>query len=384
LADAWALRGRTHPQLQALAAFLLRERHPEAVECWLRTLAPAVRRYLETVRQGASITAAGLAPLTALKGGRSLLLSCRRAGILPPLDTARLERIVARLAAKLPHAHALVLRQYWQFERAPRIAARPYQLRRIDRHLACDARTIYAVGRFLAALGAARVPVANLTQDRVDEFVLGKSRGVTATIAQFCRWLRESGRLHRPLHVRCAPCSVPRGCARGECLATLDAARTNSALPLDVRVALLFTVLCDQPLRRIVTVHRRALQRRNGILAVRFGAGVVWPFEGAEAALVEALAARSRGWLFPSPCCYGQPLSARTLGQRIHQARFASSAAELRTAAVREMLREYDPLEVARATGHGGSWAARWRQQRDAVDVETKHQLARLRWNPVS
>jgi len=283
-----------HPQLRKLFAHLTQERRPLTVERWLRRLAPEVRAYLHRVRDGV-LTQADLAQLRAFVGGAQLVSSCRRAGLFLDAALDVINAYVEQLMERAAPASALILRQYWQCYVTPQVRDRLWIYRRTDLTLRYDRTRMRIAADFLAYVVDRSWELLEISDDRIRQYVSARPRAYAGFVAAFCRWLRGSGRVRRPIAGPAHATRHARGCTPHELGGTLYRACRDEQLPLDVRVALLFVILARQPLHRCVALDRRALRERGGdVLAVHFAEGVTWRLRGQPAALIRAFAAGTR------------------------------------------------------------------------------------------
>jgi hypothetical protein len=158
-------------------------------------------------------------------------------------------------------------------------------------------------------------------------------------------------------------------------LQLLHQARTDDALPLGVRVALLFILLGLQNGYDILRMKAEHIHDVGGSCAeVSFTKGIAQLFEGVDAEPMLRLARERDAWLFPSSYTKGAHRS--DLGDILRSAGIQDGIRRLRNAGVRFHIYETDAWFVGRVLGWNFGTAAVWSRRTSGANRRLAEYLA--------
>jgi hypothetical protein len=181
---------------------------------------------------------------------------------LPERDElpARVERHLARVLTRHPE-HVLLLRTYVRWSLLPRARRRSHRAYAFANRLRWAQTRINVAVRFLGAMQAVGLDLAEVTQHEVDQW-LAAGRSTRYEVRDFLVWaaLRGHG---RDLVVPVRPRPDPVCLDEDSHWESLHQCLTDTALPLDIRCAGAVVFLFGQEVTRIAALSTDAMAVRN-------------------------------------------------------------------------------------------------------------------------
>jgi hypothetical protein len=359
---------------------LIDERHPADVLRWTAELDPRIVDYLQSSNGAWSEEA--LEQFRGLPGGRYLLISCRRAGVIawPVADYSRVEHYLERTSDGSPAWVRVVLRQYWTWMLKPTIASRAVS-RVSDPTLQHYKRCLRIAFAFLAFVASRGLSLSQIHQADVDAFVCEVPTSHKISLKRFLSWCSDGGMTGHPLFVRPAPHKTDE-ISRSSYFRLLRRTRTDGTLPEVLRTGMWLLLLSARYLADILRLKPASVFKDDdGIVRVRFRRGTPWPLEGELATLLWERRSRNTSWLFPSPQQKGRAMTATAFRLLMRSLGIRETVPQMRMAALRELVIERGVGESAHYLGACEESASSWRQ-RFGASRSDKAMLASLGQSP--
>lgn len=355
---------------QQLYAHLTTQRSLHRIMRWLDAMATPVRAALRAIAKGVVPTWTSLQPLRRLGGGEQLFITCLRAGLVqaPLAETHRVEQLLEAMQAEGPAPAALMVKQYWRFYLAERVALR--QTRKlVDRTLESDRAMLTIAFAFLRyVLLTRKHTIPSISNGDVTAWIRQARRSHVPRLKPFLHWLFDARLVRHRLDVPTEPISPGTGTPAPIYRAIQRRARADSTLPLLVRMALLLITKCARYPREIVQLRLSDLRHAGrDVVWIRFAHGMPQPLEGPDALLIKDLYTQRRrkggSWLFPSKPRPEAHMTSQGICGLIHEAGITVNLNQLRNAAFRDALKDFTPMELCEILGMSAGVAQHWKRR---------------------
>lgn len=371
---------------QRLVEHVCSYRSIDRVVRWLTTMAEPIRATLQDLGRGSVPNWNAIQTLRRLPGGEQLASTCLRAGLIePPLaDYRRVDELLKAMKDEGPAAAVVIVKQFWRFHLAERVALRRMR-KRVDRTLEADRATLRIAFHFLRFVYDMRKrSVETMTGTDVDAWIRQAPRSHVPRLRPFLRWLANAGIVQHRFTLPSGSITPANGASESRFQALLQRARGDATLPLHVRVALLLMTTCARYPHEIVELRASNVYSRANTTWIQFTHGMRQPLDGPDAQLLRSLVTQQRKahspWLFASKPRPEAHLTSNGLCRLIDAAGVAINLNHLRNAACRDLLRDFTPMELCEILGMGAGVAGHWqrrgytltRTQRDYVNRVTQ------------
>jgi hypothetical protein len=365
------------PQLAALINYVNCHRNPSHTGLWLRRIAPGIVKYLMRAVAGHELDADGILDLRHLPGGPFLLNAVKESGCIPlPSLSARCKRFVNHLTVDVSVAARSMLMAYAAHFDREHLRLRDQRTASWDlpqsdrRHL----RTALHILQWCEQTAGS--PEA-LTHADVELNLRHKCQDYRRHAHSFLTWLADAGKLHcRPMPMQRGPRQSAR-LAEGELHRVLDRALHDEAMPLRVRVTLLFIILgCRMPAEFCSLRSEAVRVLSQDQVEIRFAQGIPQLFDGLAASLIITLAQSDSDWLFPSRSPIGH-LVPNSM-QRFFYRHALPLPRVLHNSALWEKLKEHSAAEMALSLGRSAMWIWHIGERLHPVDPAHRAYIAQL------